>query len=72
MSDQKRPDVEETLSRLGVEEIEERLEVSPLFTGGDLQDVHRDSGGWNCCNCKTQPQPPRPENPWPPPPGPGG
>jgi hypothetical protein len=46
-----RPDVEQTLTRLGIEEIEERLEVSPLLLaagGGD--DIGRQE--WNCCACK--------------------
>jgi hypothetical protein len=54
--------VEETLVRLGIEEIEERMEVSPLLTAGDVQDVDRE-GDFTCCSCKMEPDPPVPDAP---------
>jgi hypothetical protein len=58
------PSVDETLARLGVEELEERLEMSPLLAGGDLQEADRLTGG-HCCTCKITPNPPEPDDPYP-------
>ena len=64
MREEGQPPVEDTLARLGIEEIEERLEVSPLLIGGDIQDVTRNpSGDWICCSCKMEPDPPIPDLP---------
>ncbi len=54
MNDAKWKELEPTLARLGVEEIRERLEVSPLIpAGGDVQGVE----GCDChCDC-TMPKP---------------
>lgn len=60
MGENRRPSVEETLARLSVEELEERLEVSPLLAGGDVQDVSRTEG--HCCTCKVNPDPPEPDD----------
>jgi hypothetical protein len=71
-----RPPVEETLARLGVKEIEERLEVSPILGAVDIQDAGKGDvgeGDWTCCSCKLPPpdDPPSPQDPEPlPPPGP--
>ncbi len=79
MREERRPGVEETLARLGIEEIEERMEVSPLLAGGDVQECAPTAGdGTVCCSCKFEP-PPEPHDPSPPyppdpppnPPGPG-
>lgn len=72
MDDRKQPSVEETLARLGIEEVEERLEVSPIFGGGEVQEANLDGHTFNCCNCKTPPTFPDPHNGFPPPPGAGG
>jgi len=64
MKGESKPHVEGTLARLGIEEIEERMEVSPLLLGDDLQTVTRDpNGDWICCSCKMDPNPPIPDEP---------
>ncbi len=47
----------DTLTSLGVEELKERLEISPLLTVGDIQEPHLD----NCCSCKI-PEDPAPSD----------
>jgi hypothetical protein len=42
-----RHDTERTLARLGIEEIEERLEISPVIAGD--QPVPEDPGDGGCC-----------------------
>jgi hypothetical protein len=45
-------DLEASLARLGVREVEERLELSPLLTTGDVQD----NDYCHCeCTCDTTP-----------------
>jgi hypothetical protein len=64
MKDEQRQHLEDTLARLGIEEIEERMEVSPLLLGDDLQALTRDpDGDWICCSCKMDPNPPIPDEP---------
>jgi len=64
MQEDSKPRVEETLARLGIEEIEERLEVSPLLMGDDVQGASRVlDGNWICCSCKMEPNPPAPDEP---------
>ncbi len=41
-----------SLQRLGVNELEERLEISPLLVGGGLQHVDPDTPTM-CCVCKV-------------------
>ena len=48
----------DTLHSLGIEELKERLEISPLLPGGPIQGPHLD----NCCSCKI-PEDPAPNNP---------
>jgi len=55
-----RPDrrpLPESLESLGIEELKERLEVSPLLGAGEVhgQDIE------TCCSCKMPP--PRPDAP---------
>lgn len=45
--------VEETLARLGVEELEERLEHAPLLPGDGA--VESDACCNNFCNCRVEP-----------------
>lgn len=44
--------VELTLARLGVEELEERLEHAPLLTGGGAESAAECCS--NFCNCTVQ------------------
>jgi hypothetical protein len=75
MNNKRRPQAEETLARLGIAELEERMEVSPVLAGGELQNLDRPDRletDWTCCTCKVQPDPPQPSEPGPPLPGPEG
>ena len=45
---------EQSLLQLGLEEIEERLEVSPLLAASDVQGLDREG---HSCTCKIQPEP---------------
>jgi hypothetical protein len=54
MKEQSLNDLEQTLARLGLEEVEERLEVSPLMAAVDSHGLERD--GYSCC-CKVPPDP---------------
>ncbi len=53
----------ETLGQLDIQEIEQRLEVSPLLATAEAGEVAR---GGHSCTCKVVPDPPAPENPYPP------
>lgn len=43
-----RTELEASLARLGIRELEERMEISPLLTGGGTEEV----GQSICCTCK--------------------
>lgn len=54
MRDDRRVGVQETLARLGIEEVAERLEISPLLAADD--DTSDDDDGVCCkCVCKYTP-----------------
>ncbi len=54
MSRQLQTDLEKTLAQLGLEEVEQRLEVSPLLATADIESLERE--GYSCC-CKIPPDP---------------
>jgi protein tyrosine phosphatase (PTP) superfamily phosphohydrolase (DUF442 family) len=54
MNEPSHEELEQALERLGLEEIEERLEVSPLLAVADSQGLERE--GYSCC-CKVPPDP---------------
>lgn len=54
MNGQPRTDPQQSLARLGLEEIEQRLEVSPLLLTADIGGLERE--GFSCC-CKLPPDP---------------
>jgi len=45
--------VEETLQRLGIEELEERLELSPIVAAGGDVPVDADGCCSNLCTCEV-------------------
>lgn len=49
-------DLEASLARLGVRELEERMELSPLLTAGDVQD-----SDFCQCSCTCEDLPPDPD-----------
>jgi hypothetical protein len=51
------PDLEASLRRLGVRELEERMEISPLLAGAGIEDTAVEAPVI-CCTCKMPP----PEN----------
>jgi hypothetical protein len=54
--------MDDTLERLGVEELEERLELTPLVTGDDPGDGGGDGCCRDLCDCTiTVPQPKMPD-----------
>jgi hypothetical protein len=61
MRDDGRTRLDESLTRLGAREVEERLETAPLLVGGAWQGQDAIFPS-NCCNCKS-PQVPTPDNP---------
>ena len=61
MAGARNPSVEETLAKLGIEELRERMEVSPLLaTDGLHQDPGTEGSNWMCCSCKLPPDPDQP------------
>jgi len=44
-------ELETSLARLGIRELEERMEISPLLTDTGTVGTDRDPGGI-CCTCK--------------------
>jgi hypothetical protein len=54
MSERPRSDPEQSLAQLGLEEVEQRLEVSPLLLAADVCGLERE--GFSCC-CKLPPEP---------------
>jgi hypothetical protein len=49
----------DSLASLGIEELQERLEISPLLADDGVFDQEID----NCCSCKIPPRPDQPDSP---------
>jgi len=44
-------ELEASLERLGIRELEERMEISPLLAGNGIEGTNREDGSI-CCVCK--------------------
>ena len=56
MSDNSPHSLADTLESLGIEDLKERLEISPLLAGAGSEGVHADAPE-TCCCCKILPEP---------------
>ncbi len=54
MAENQERNPEQCLTQLGLEEIEERLEVSPLLAAADVEGLDREG---HSCTCKINPEP---------------